>query len=75
MNFWSAFKESDGMYSAARVAFALTISISCAVLVYVVIKNHSIPDAMTLFGLASFGCSPYCLNKGFTAFAKKDAQL
>jgi hypothetical protein len=70
MKFLSFLQDSDGAYSWGRVIGTVTAFTACWSLIYVVIKNHQIPDAATLGGLAAFGGFGYALSKGLTAFAR-----
>lgn len=75
MKFSTAWKESDGSWSWARIGATVTLLSSVFALIHVVLKTHTIPDAATLTGLSAFAVGPYTINKAMTAFAKKDAQL
>lgn len=75
MNILTAWKETDGAWSWARLSSSATVAVACYGFLHVVLRNHAIPDAATLVGLGAFGGFPYTVNKVTTAFAKKDAQL
>lgn len=71
--FLTFLQESDGMFSWGRTAASLTTVVACWGFVYVVLKNHAIPDAATLLGLCGFGGFPFALSKGIAAAAKPSA--
>lgn len=75
MNVLSAWKESDGSWSWARLGATATLTVGCWSLIHVVLKTHAIPDVATLGGLSAFSIAPYGVNKAMTAFAKTGAQL
>jgi hypothetical protein len=66
-------QESDGMFSWGRCAGTITVLVACYCLIYVVLKTHAIPDALTLGGLCGFGGFPFALSKGIAAMAKPSA--
>ena len=73
MKFLTFLQESDSMYSWGRVSGSLTVATAIFCLIYVVLKTHAIPDAVTLGGLAAFGGFPFALSKGIAAAAKPSA--
>jgi hypothetical protein len=66
-------QESDGLYSWGRCAASVTVLVACWALIYVVLKTHAIPDAITLGGLCGFGGFPFALSKGIAAVARPTA--
>lgn len=70
MSVWSAFKESDGSWSWARLGSTATLAASVYGFLHVVLHTHAIPDAATLAGLGAFAVSPYAVNKIATAAAR-----
>lgn len=73
MKFLSFLQESDGFYSWGRVLGTATVLTAIGCLVYVVLKTHAIPDAITIGGLCGFGGFPFALSKGIAAVAKPSA--
>jgi hypothetical protein len=73
-NISSAWQESDGSWSWARLAATVTLLSSVYGFIYVVIHSHIIPDPLTLVGLSTWGVSPYGVNK-VVALLKKDSSL
>lgn len=70
MKFFSFLQDSDGSFSWGRALGTVQALSTCFCLIYVVVKNHVIPDPMTLGGLAAFGTSGYIASKGLTAFSR-----
>jgi hypothetical protein len=73
MKFFSFLHDGDGSFSWGRVLGVVTIVVACFCLIHVVLKNHAIPDAATLTGLAAFGGFPFALSKGIAAAARPSA--
>lgn len=71
--FLTFLQESDGMFSWGRVSGSATVAAAIFSLIYVVLKTHAIPDAITLSGLCAFGGFPFALSKGIAAMAKPTA--
>lgn len=70
MNILSAWKESDGSWSWARLYSTFTGATAVWAFVHVVRHAGVIPDAATLAGLAGYAIHGYAVNKGITAMAK-----
>lgn len=66
----SIWHESDGSWSFARIQCTLTTLVSCGVLIFLVVQNHSLPGAGELGALAGFAGGTYAINKIGTAFGK-----
>ncbi len=62
MSFWREVFSDEGQGSSSRVLMAVHSLVACAVLVFVVVKNHAIPDALTMGGLGAFVTVPYAVN-------------
>lgn len=66
--------SDNGTPSSSRLlgAFSTLAAVFC--LVYVTIKNHIVPDALTTGGLAGFGTAHYAVNRVSNMFGgqKKD---
>lgn len=70
---WLAKAFSDnGSPSSSRILTLLHSLVSCGTLVYVVAKNHAIPDGMTLTGLGAFSTAHYAVNRATTAWGKSN---
>lgn len=63
-----------GVPSSSRWLSLLHSFIACGCLVFVTIKNHALPDGMTLTGLGAFSTAPYAINRASNMFGgqKKD---
>ena len=72
-SFLTFLQESDNTYSWGRCSGVITVLVACFCLIYVVLKTHALPDAITLGGLATFGGFPFALSKGIAAAAKASA--
>lgn len=67
-----AFSE-DNHPSSSRLMCAATVTTACVGLLHVVWHAGSIPDALTLGGLAAFAVCPYAVNQtknAVTSFSK-----
>jgi hypothetical protein len=75
-SFWrGVFSEGDASPSFARVACVPTILIACWSIGFLVFKNHTAPDALTLGALAVFAVSPYGTNKIVAALGAVKASV
>lgn len=64
-----AFSE-NGIGSCSRLLMALHSLVACGALIFVVIKNHTLPDTLTLGGLGAFVSAPYAVNAARNVFQK-----
>lgn len=62
--------SDGGSPSSSRLLTAIHSLVACVVLLYVSIKNHGLPDGMTLTGLGAFSTAHYAVNRATTAFGK-----
>jgi uncharacterized BrkB/YihY/UPF0761 family membrane protein len=62
-SFLTTFQETDGTWSWARVGASVTVLASVFCLIFLVVKNHALPDPLTLGALATFATFPYGANK------------
>src|SRR2546429_6837484 len=51
-----------GSPSSSRVLALMHSMVTCGVLIYVSIHNHSIPDGTVLTGLGAFATAPYAIK-------------
>jgi len=73
MNFLREAFSDGGSASASRLMMAYHALIGSAWVTFVVYKNHTLPDAVTLTGITAFVTAPYAVNafkNAVTAFAK-----
>lgn len=70
MCYWKQVFSDNGSPSASRLLTLLHSIVGCGCLILVVIKNHAMPDGMTLTGLGAFITAPYAINRATTAFGK-----
>lgn len=62
--------SDNGSPSSSRLLALLHSFVSCAVLVYVAMKNHSLPDGTVLAGLGAFATAPYAVNRASCAWGR-----
>lgn len=62
--------SDNGSPSASRLLTLLHSLVCCGCLIFIVAKNHALPDGMTLTGLGAFATAPYAINRATTAFGK-----
>ncbi len=55
--------SDGGTGSFGRVGCIPTLATACFAVVYLVLKNHASPDALTIGALAAFAVSPYTAGK------------
>jgi hypothetical protein len=66
--------SSDSCNSFSRSATALTVVTGAWSLVYLVLKNHDLPDPMKIAALAGWMTSPYAVNQARVAFGRSPQQ-
>lgn len=68
--------SDNGIPSSSRLLTLLHSLVTCGCLIYVSVKNHAIPDGMTLTGLGAFATAPYAVNRASNMFGgqKKDRE-
>ena len=66
--------SDNGIPSSSRLLTVFHSLVTCGCLIFVSIKNHAIPDGMTLTGLGAFATAPYAINRASNMFGgqKKD---
>jgi len=55
--------SDNGNPSSSRLFGALSTVAAIFCLLFVTVKNHAAPDALTTGGLAAFGTAPYTVNR------------
>ena len=61
-----------GQPSSSRVTMLLHSVVACVGFLYVVFKNHAMPDGTALSGLGAFVAAPYALNTVRNILQKSD---
>jgi hypothetical protein len=66
--------SDNGIPSSSRWLTLFHSLVSCGCLIFVTVKNHGLPDGMTLTGLGTFSVAPYAINRASNMFGgqKKD---
>jgi hypothetical protein len=70
MSFLKQALSDNGIPSSSRLLTLVHSLTACGCLIFVVIKNHDLPDGMTLTGLGAFATAAYVVNRASTAFGK-----
>lgn len=65
--------SDDGTPSSSRLLTLFHSLVASSCLVYVVVKNHALPDGTVLGGLGAFSTAHYLVNRATTAFGKDKA--
>ncbi len=64
--------SDNGSPSSSRLLTAVHSLVACSVLIWVVVKTHTLPDGMTLTGLGAFSTAHYAVNRATNAFGKSN---
>jgi len=64
--------SDNGTPSSSRLLAAAHSVAAVFCLVYVTIKNHTIPDGTVTAGLGAFATAPYAVNRVSNMFQRKD---
>lgn len=63
--------SDNGVPSSSRILTLLHSLVAMGVLVFYVVKTHTMPDGGTLGGLGAFTTAHYLVNRATTAFGKQ----
>lgn len=66
--------SDNGVPSSSRLLAVLHSFAAVFCLVYVVLKNHVIPDGTVTAGLGAFATAPYAVNRVSSMFQKKNKE-
>lgn len=66
----SAFSD-NGTPSSSRLLTLFHSLVSCGCLIFVIAKNHVLPDGMALTGLGAFVTAPYAINRASNMLNEK----